>query len=39
VLFGDYNRPEGMPPTGYSTRPRNLREQLFWPLYHGRNEA
>lgn len=39
VLFGDYNRPEGFPPTGYSTRPRNLREQLFWPLYHGRNEA
>jgi sterol desaturase/sphingolipid hydroxylase (fatty acid hydroxylase superfamily) len=39
VLFGNYNRPEGFPPTGYSTRPRNLREQLFWPLHHGRNEA
>lgn len=38
VLFGDYHRPEGHPPTGYSTRPRNLREQLLWPLYHGRTE-
>lgn len=38
VLFGSYNRPKGAPPTGYSTRPRNLREQLLWPLYHGRSE-
>ncbi len=38
VLFGDYHQPEGFPPTGYTTRPRNLREQLFWPLYHGRSE-
>lgn len=38
VLFGDYNRPEGMPPTGYSTRPHNLNEQLLWPLYHTRSE-
>lgn len=38
VLFGDYNRPEGFPPTGYSTRPRGLREQLLWPLYHARSE-
>lgn len=39
VLFGDYNRPEGFPPTGYSTRPLTLREQLLWPLYHRRTEA
>ncbi|MFN3516148.1 MAG: sterol desaturase family protein [Novosphingobium sp.] len=39
VLFGDYHRPEGFPPTGYSTRPTSLREQLLWPLYHGRAEA
>lgn len=39
VLLGDYNRPEGHPPTGYTTRPRNLREQLLWPLYHRRSDA
>ncbi len=39
VLFGDYHRPEGFPPTGYSTRPTSLREQLLWPLYHRRAEA
>lgn len=39
VLFGDYHLPEGFPPTGYSTRPHSLKEQLLWPLYHGRSEA
>lgn len=39
VLFGNYHRPEGHPPTGYSTRPRNLREQLLWPIYQSRTEA
>ena len=39
LLLGDYHRPEGFPPTGYSTRPLSLKEQLLWPLYHGRNEA
>lgn len=39
VLFGDYNQPEGFPPTGYSTRPLSLREQLLWPLYHRRAET
>ena len=39
LLLGDYHRPEGFPPTGYSTRPLSLKEQLLWPLYHGRSEA
>ncbi|MBN8501471.1 MAG: sterol desaturase family protein [Sphingomonadales bacterium] len=39
VLFGDYHRPDGFPPTGYTTRPTGLREQLLWPLYHRRVDA
>lgn len=39
VIFGTYNQPEGYPPTGYTTRPRNLRELITWPLYHRRAEA
>ncbi|MEQ1640439.1 MAG: sterol desaturase family protein [Novosphingobium sp.] len=39
VLFGDYNQPDGFPPTGYSTRPLSLREQLLWPLYFRRAEV
>ena len=39
VLFGDYHRPKGFPPTGFATRPVSLREQLLWPLYHRRGET
>jgi sterol desaturase/sphingolipid hydroxylase (fatty acid hydroxylase superfamily) len=39
LLLGDYHKPEGFPPTGYVTRPTNLREQLLWPLYHGRSDS
>jgi len=39
VLSGDYHRPDGFPPTGYTTRPRSLIEQIAWPLYHGRGEV
>jgi sterol desaturase/sphingolipid hydroxylase (fatty acid hydroxylase superfamily) len=39
VLSGDYHRPDGFPPTGYTTRPRTLIEQIAWPLYHGRSEV
>lgn len=38
VLSGAYRRPDGFPPTGYATRPHNLRELLAWPLYHGRQD-
>lgn len=39
VLSGAYRRPDGFPPTGYATRPRNLRELIAWPLYHDRQDA
>ena len=38
LLSGAYHRPDGFPPTGYATRPRNLRELLAWPLYHARQD-
>lgn len=36
VLWGDYHRPAGFPPTGYATRPNSMRELIAWPLYHSR---
>jgi sterol desaturase/sphingolipid hydroxylase (fatty acid hydroxylase superfamily) len=39
VLLGDYHRPDGFPPTGFASRPRNLRELITWPLHYRRTEA
>jgi sterol desaturase/sphingolipid hydroxylase (fatty acid hydroxylase superfamily) len=39
VIFGGYNQPEGFPPTGFETRPRNIRELITWPVHYRRTEA
>ncbi len=36
VICGTYRRPDGWPPTGQATAPRNFRELLSWPNYDGR---
>ena len=37
VIFGDYHRPDGFPPTGLALRPRTLGQLLAWPIYYRRN--
>jgi sterol desaturase/sphingolipid hydroxylase (fatty acid hydroxylase superfamily) len=39
VLSGGYNVPDGFPPTGFDTRPRNIRELIAWPLHYNRAET
>jgi sterol desaturase/sphingolipid hydroxylase (fatty acid hydroxylase superfamily) len=39
VICGSYYRPDGFPPTGLASAPRNLQELIAWPLYHDRSNA
>jgi sterol desaturase/sphingolipid hydroxylase (fatty acid hydroxylase superfamily) len=34
LICGSYYRPDGFPPTGFSSAPRNLQQLVAWPLYH-----
>ncbi len=39
LIFGGYNQPDGFPPTGLDSQPKNIRELITWPVIYHRNEA
>jgi sterol desaturase/sphingolipid hydroxylase (fatty acid hydroxylase superfamily) len=39
VICGSYYQPDGFPPTGSASAPRNLQELIAWPLYHAHGET